>query len=83
MKSLLVSNKIRRYSQILNNKRQSKILLRPSLIKNRMRSQQKKLLNKRIRLKLQKNKSKKNLRKPGVNPLKRISIVRPLPLQGP
>ena len=81
-KNLLVSNKIKRYSQILNNKRPSKISLKPSLIKNRKRSQLKKQLNKRKRQKLLKNKSKKNLRKHGVNPLKRISIVRLLPLQG-
>jgi len=82
MKNLLVSNKIKRYSQILNNKRPSKISLKLSLIKNRKRSQLKKQLNKRKRQKLLKNKSKKNLRKHGVNPLKRISIVRLLPLQG-
>ena len=71
-KSLLVSNKTRRHSQILNSKRLSKSSLKPSLIKNRKRSQPKKQLNKRNRQRLLKIKSKKNLRKHGVNLLKRI-----------
>ena len=71
-KSLLVSNKTIRHSQILNSKRLSKSSLKPSLIKNRKRSQPKKELNKRNRQRLLKIKSKKNLRKHGVNLLKRI-----------
>lgn len=78
MKNLLVSNKIKRHSQILNNKRQSKISLKLSLIKNRKKSQQEKQLNKMKRRRHLMNKNKKNLRKHGVNPLKRISIARPL-----
>jgi len=81
MKNLLVSNKIKRYSQILNNKRLSKIFLKLSLIKNRKKSQQEKQLNKNKKRRHLINKNKKNLRKHGVNPLKRISIARPLLFQ--